>query len=211
MDRKSKLGSEALTSPSRTGYHRLRPMNIMHRRLCRSDKWRRKLEISILPFALWEIELGEDVLELGPGPGLTTDFLRNRVPRLTAVELDPRLAQSLSARLAGSNVTVVRGNAAALPFADGSFSCVLALTMLHHVPTPELQDRVLSEVRRVLKFGGVFAGVDSLMSLSMRLLHVGDTLVPLEPATFKGRLEKTGFRDVVAEANHERLRFRARR
>jgi hypothetical protein len=83
--------------------------------------------------------------------------------------------------------------------------------MLHHVPTPELQDRVLSEVFRVRKLGGVFAGVDSLMSLSMRLLHVGDTLVPLDPATFKGRLEKTGFRDVVAEANQERLRFRARR
>jgi ubiquinone/menaquinone biosynthesis C-methylase UbiE len=186
-------------------------MNIMHRRLCRSDKWRRKLENSILPFALHEIELGGDVLELGPGPGLTTELLRKQVPRLTAVEIDPRLARSLSARLAGSNVTVVRGDAAALPFADGSFSGVLALTMLHHVPTPELQDRVLSEAFRVLKLGGVFAGVDSLMSLSMRLLHVGDTLVPLDPATFKGRLEKTGFRDVVAEANQERLRFRARR
>ncbi len=211
MDGNSKLSSEPLTSPSRTGYHRLARMNIMHRRLCRSDKWRRKLENSILPFALREIELGEDVLELGPGPGLTTELLRNQVQRLTAVEIDPRLARSLSARLAGSNVTVVRGDGAALPFADGSFSGALALTMLHHVPTPELQDRVLSEIFRVLKLGGVFAGVDSLMSLSMRLLHVGDTLVPLDPATFKGRLEKTGFRDVVAEANDERLRFRARR
>jgi SAM-dependent methyltransferase len=203
--------SETLTSPSGVGYYRLAPMNIMHRRLCRSDKWRRKLENSILPFALHEIELGGDVLELGPGPGLTTELLRKQVPRLTAVEIDPRLARSLSARLAGSNVTVVRGDAAALPFADGSFSGVLALTMLHHVPTPELQDRVLREVFRVLKPGGVFAGVDSLMSLSMRLLHVGDTLVPLDPATFKGRLEKAGFRKVVAEANQERLRFRARR
>jgi ubiquinone/menaquinone biosynthesis C-methylase UbiE len=186
-------------------------MNIMHRRLCRSDKWRRKLENSILPFALNEIDLGEDVLELGPGPGLTTELLRKQVPRLTAVEIDPRSARSLSARLAGTNVTVVRGDAAALPFADGSFSGALALTMLHHVPTPELQDRVLGEVFRVLKPGGVFAGVDSLMSLSMRLLHVGDTLVPLDPATFKGRLEKTGYRDVVAETNEERLRFHARR
>lgn len=211
MDGNCKPGDATLTSLARNGYHRLAPMNIMHRRLCRSDKWRSKLEKNILPFALGEIELGEDVLELGPGPGLTTELLRKQVPRLTAVEIDPRSARSLSARLAGSNVTVVRGDAAALPFAAGSFSGALALTMLHHVPTPELQDRVLSEVFRVLKPGGVFAGVDSLMSLSMRLLHVGDTLVPLDPATFKGRLEKAGFRDVVAEANQERLRFRARR
>ena len=186
-------------------------MNIMHRRLCRSDRWRRKLENCILPFALREIELGEDVLELGPGPGLTTELLRKRVPRLTAVEIDPRSARSLSARLAGSNVTVVRGDAAALPFADRSFSGALALTMLHHVPTPELQDRVFNEVFRVLKPGGIFAGVDSLTSLSMRFLHIGDTLVPLDPATLKGRLEKAGFRDVAAEATQERLRFRARR
>lgn len=200
-----------LTSLTRAGYHRSGPMNIMHRRLCRSDKWRSRLEDVILPFALAGVELGQDVLELGPGPGLTTDLLRPRVPRLTAVEIDPRLARSLRNRLAGANVAVVNGDAAALPFAGAAFSGALALTMMHHVPSPRLQDRVLREVFRVLRPGGVFAGVDSLMSLSMRLLHIGDTLVPLDPATFRERLEKAGFRDVVTEANSERLRFRARR
>jgi len=45
----------------------------------------------------------------------------------------------------------------------------------------------------------------------MRLIHIGDTLVPLDPRTLGGRLEKAGFYDVAVEANAERLRFRARR
>jgi ubiquinone/menaquinone biosynthesis C-methylase UbiE len=186
-------------------------MNIMHRRLCRSDKWRVKLEDKILPFALEGVELGDHVLELGPGPGLTTEALSRLVPRLTSVEIDPRLARSLGARMRGAGVTVIRADAVSLPFHDASFSAALSLTMLHHVPSPELQDRVLGEVCRVLRPGGVFAGVDSLTSLSMRLLHIGDTLVPLDPATFGGRLERAGFQDVLVEANAERLRFRARR
>ncbi|MBP7706994.1 MAG: class I SAM-dependent methyltransferase [Candidatus Aminicenantes bacterium] len=186
-------------------------MNLFHRRLCRSEKWRRKLEDRILPFALAGVDLGEDVLEIGPGPGLTTELLSRIVPKLTAVEIDPRLVRSLKARLAGAGVTIVQGDALALPFPEARFSGAVALTMLHHVPSPGLQDRVLREVARVLKPGGLFAGVDSLASFSMRLIHIGDILVPLDPATFGGRLERAGFREIVVEANAERLRFRARR
>jgi 16S rRNA A1518/A1519 N6-dimethyltransferase RsmA/KsgA/DIM1 with predicted DNA glycosylase/AP lyase activity len=81
----------------------------------------------------------EDVLELGPGLGLTTDVLRERAARLTAVEIDPRLA-SLQERMKNTNVEVVEADAMAMPFPDGSFSAVLSFTMLHHVPSVTLQD-----------------------------------------------------------------------
>lgn len=186
-------------------------MNLLHHRLCRSAKWRAKLEDVILPFALEGLALGEDVLELGPGPGLTTDCLMRLVPRLTAVEIDRRLAGALSARLAGSNVSVIRADAAELPFREARFTAALSLTMLHHVPSPALQDRVFRAVARVLKPGGVFAGVDSRTSFNMRLLHIGDTLVPLDQATLGERLEKAGFRAVAVDGNAERVRFRAYR
>lgn len=186
-------------------------MNLHHRRLCRSTKWKRKLSDNILPFALSGVELGDNVLEIGAGPGLTTELLRSIVPRLTAVEIDARLVKALKSRLFGTDVVIVRGDALSLPFSDASFSGVLALTMLHHVPSPELQDRVLKEVSRVLRPGGMFVGVDSLMSFHMRIIHIGDTLVPLDPMTFGRRLEEAGFHDVIVEANAERLRFRARR
>ena len=186
-------------------------MNGIHRRMCRSAYWGKMLDEKILPWVLGDVDLGEEVLEVGPGPGLTTDRLRPRMTRLTAIEIDPALAASLAARLDGSNVTVIRGDATAMPFEDARFSGAVSFTMLHHVPSPALQDRLLSEVRRVLRPGGLFAGVDSRQRLFMRLLHIGDTLVPVNPDTFASRLEAAGFRDVLIETNDRAFRFRARR
>jgi len=49
--------------------------------------------------------------------------------------------------------------------------------MLHHLPSEALQNRLLAEVARVLRHGGVYAGTDSLYSGSFRLLHLLDTMV----------------------------------
>ena len=58
-------------------------------------------------------------------------------------------------------------------FPDGRFSAALSFTMLHHVPSAELQDRLFAEVARVLQPGGFLAGVDSLDSEDFRALHDG--------------------------------------
>ena len=49
-------------------------MNWFHRQVCRSGPWRRRLEKQLLPWVLQGVELGDDVLEIGPGPGITTDL-----------------------------------------------------------------------------------------------------------------------------------------
>jgi ubiquinone/menaquinone biosynthesis C-methylase UbiE len=185
-------------------------MNLFHRWLCRSNRWRRKIEPR-MAWVLSGLELGPEVLEVGPGPGLTTDRLARDARSVTAVEIDPVLAESLSRRLMGTHVTVIHGDASALPFEDAKFSAAASFTMLHHVPSHELQDKILREVWRVLKPGGVFAGSDSLPSFSMRLIHIGDTMVLVDPQTFGSRLEAAGFRDVLVETAGEAFRFRALR
>ncbi len=185
-------------------------MNRLHRWLCRSDRWRSTVA-QRLPWAIGDTDLGPNVLELGPGPGLTTDLLRTSVPRLTALEIDATLARSLSARLKGSNVRVIEGDATAMPFGDSEFSGAVSFTMLHHVSSQELQDQVLAEVFRVLQPGGVLVGSDSLQSLSMRIIHIGDTLVPVPPDTFGARLERAGFHVVDVQRNAHAFRFRAQR
>lgn len=186
-------------------------MNLIHRWLCRSAHWQKELEGRVVPWVLSGVELGADVLEVGPGPGLTTDLLRARTARLTALEIDPALANALSARLTGSNVAVIQGDATSMPFEDARFSGAVSFTMLHHVPSRELQDKLLREVRRVLRPAGTFAGVDSRQSFFMRLIHIHDTLVPVEPSTFRTRLEAAGFEDILIEANPHSFRFCARR
>ncbi|WP_419197248.1 rRNA adenine N-6-methyltransferase family protein [Mycolicibacterium austroafricanum] len=54
----------------------------------------------ILPWAMGDHRLGDDVLEVGPGYGATTDVLCTEVARLTAVEIDPDLAALLIDRFA---------------------------------------------------------------------------------------------------------------
>ncbi len=148
-------------------------MNRIRRWLWRSAGWKNSLPNRIVPWVLRDIDLGSDVLEVGPG--LTCDLLRARCERLTAIEIDDRLAAALEDRLVGTNVAVVRGDATTMPFENASFSGAVAFTMLHHVPTAEKQDRLLREVRRVLKPGAFFAGTDAKQSVPLRLLHIGDT------------------------------------
>ena len=185
-------------------------MNLMHRRLCSSAGWAEKVA-GLLTDDLAGLDLGDDVLEIGPGFGATTAVLVDRVPHLTAVEVDEASAARLREEYRG-RATIVHGDGTALPFEDGRFSAVVCFTMLHHVPSPALQDALFAEARRVLRPGGLFHGVDSQPSLRFRVLHIGDTMVVVDPATLPARLTAVGFDDEpevrVADG---RLRFTARR
>ncbi len=183
-------------------------MNPAHLELCASAEWAEAVEQWVIPHALEAIDLGDDVLEVGPGPGRTTDVLRQQVGHLTAVEIDPALAQALAQRLADTNVEVVQADATDLPFEDDRFSGAVSLTMLHHVPSAELQDRLLAEVQRVLRPGAWLAGSDSLDTPEWRQLHEGDTCVPLDPDALPARLAAAGFVEVVVDANDYAVRFR---
>jgi SAM-dependent methyltransferase len=184
-------------------------MNRFHRWYCHSSHWGRTVQGRVLPWVLGSVDLGDDVLEVGPGPGLTTEALVARVPRLTCLEIDPTLAAALASRELGPSVEVVEGDGTAMPFEDDRFSGAVCFTMLHHVPSPALQDKLLAEVCRVLRPGGVFAGSDSTTSAVFRFAHVADTMVLVDPATFAGRLEAAGFVDVRAQAGTGAFRFRA--
>ena len=186
-------------------------MNRFHRWYCRTEAWRRTVHDRLMPWVLADVELGERVLEVGPGPGLTTDVLRGRVVHLTSIEIDPALARALRARLPGTGVTVVEGDATAMPFDDASFSGGVACTMLHHVPTAALQDRLLAEVRRVLRPGAWFVGSDSTPGALFRLAHLFDTMTLVDHEGFAARLQGAGFRDVRVDRGPGAFRFRARR
>jgi ubiquinone/menaquinone biosynthesis C-methylase UbiE len=186
-------------------------MNRLHHWILNSDYWKRTVREEIVPWSLAGVDLGEDVLEVGPGPGVTTELLRQSHRRLTCVEIDCNLAGALAHRFRGSNVAVVNADASSLPFSANSFSGAVAFTMLHHVPSPKLQDRILAEVWRVLRPGGVFAGSDSRWSLAMPIVHLFDTMVLVPPETLPARLQATGFTDVSVDNAKGRFRFSARK
>ena len=188
-------------------------MNEAHTTFLASDEWRELLRDMVFPFAFGSLrpsDLGDDVLEVGPGPGLTTDLLRTQLPRLTTLELDPGLAAALAARLDGTNVDARQGDATAMPFDDGRFSGAVSFTMLHHVPA-ERQDALFAEVLRVLRPGGLFVANDSVASDDLAAFHVDDLYAPIDADGLEDRLAAIGFTDVSVWANDFAWAAHARR
>lgn len=185
-------------------------MNIFHRVLCRSSLWARISATEIVPWALADVDLGAGALEIGPGYGANIGPLLGRTSTLTGLELDPALTERLRRRH-GDSMTVVQGDGAAMPFPDNSFDAVVCFTMLHHVPSRGQQDALFAEALRVLRPGGVFAGSDGLDSAAFRLMHLGDTCLPVPPDAAEDRLTRAGFGGVGIATKSTSFRFRARK
>jgi ubiquinone/menaquinone biosynthesis C-methylase UbiE len=178
--------------------------------LCSTPEWAEFMESEVLEPVTAGQELGDEMLELGPGPGAATRWLRRRVKRLVALELDPNAAERLQDELGQTNVTVRIGDSTNVPFPEGSFDSVACFTMLHHIPTAQEQFRTLCEAFRVLRPGGILVGADSLASQGLHEFHEGDTYNPIDPARLLVFLQAAGFGHVMVSAG-EGLLFTARK
>jgi cyclopropane fatty-acyl-phospholipid synthase-like methyltransferase len=96
------------------------------------------------------VRAGSSVLDLGCGAGMLA-LLKRKGVTLTGVDLSPECA--LAARRNGYDTTM-SSKLSHLPFADATFDYVVSLDVLGHIGFEE-KDAVLSEVKRVLRPGGV--------------------------------------------------------
>jgi len=104
------------------------------------------------------------VLDLGCGAGRHAFEAFRRGGRVVAFDADAGELEAVGGMLAamreagqdppGASARVVRGDATAMPFADGAFDRVIAAEVLEHIPGDQ---RALHEIARVLRPGGVAA------------------------------------------------------
>jgi ubiquinone/menaquinone biosynthesis C-methylase UbiE len=186
-------------------------MNAFENWFCGSFFWRAVTERKILPWMLSGFSLGDNVLELGAGPGATTEELRRRAKCVTSLEYDHKFAARLGARFDKSNVAVLQGDAAALPFPDGAFSSVLAVLVLHHLKSREQQERAFTEIHRVLRPGGAFLALEIGDGWLQRFGHLKSTFVPVAPASAFARLTSLGFSKIVVDMQRATFRICALR
>jgi SAM-dependent methyltransferase len=185
-------------------------VNRFHRWFCGSGGWRLLAARRLVPWALEGVDLGADVLELGPGPGASTAALQALAPSITCLEIDERLAAALRQRDRTGQLHVIHGDATDLPFADHSFDAVVSFSMLHHVASVALQDRAFVEAARVLRPGGVFAGADISPGWLFSAIHVFQQVIAVEPDSLGARLSRAGFDHPFVDRNGHMLRFSAR-
>jgi ubiquinone/menaquinone biosynthesis C-methylase UbiE len=189
-------------------------MNRYETWFCGTRLWRWMTRRQLLPWILQGSELGEHVLEVGAGPGAATEEL-GRLAGLagcvTSLEYDHAFAAKLGARVNASNAAVIQGDAAMLPFADGTFSSAVAILMLHHLRCSEQQDRALAEIWRTLRPGGVFLAFEILDGWLHRVAHIRSTFVPVVPVSAFARLTTAGFSKVTIDIRRGVFRIRALR
>jgi ubiquinone/menaquinone biosynthesis C-methylase UbiE len=89
------------------------------------------------------------VLDIGSGTGFALLKLKEKMPQIRAVGIEPSPAQRVVGHRKGlSQSELVDGDAMRLTYDDGSFDLVCEFGALHHIPRPEL---AVSEMIRVAR------------------------------------------------------------
>ena len=124
------------------------------------------------------------VIEIGAGNGLNFAYYPATVTNVVAVEPDDTLRRSAerAATAAPIPITVVSGQADALPGPDGSYDGAVTSLVLCSVPDPS---HALAEAARVLKPGGQLRFYEHVRSASSLLGRLQDVVAPAW-ATFGG-------------------------
>lgn len=133
---------------------------------------------------------GKDVLEIGIGLGTDLKQFARHGARCHGVDITERHISltRLNFELSGYPVDVREADATHLPFDDNSIDSIHSFGVLHHIPDV---DKVLAEVARVLKPGGVFqSAVYHKYALATATLFVR--------AALKGTLFRIGWDGVLA-------------
>jgi ubiquinone/menaquinone biosynthesis C-methylase UbiE len=162
------------------------------------DEWSRAVFARrtgrVAAFLVPHLRAGTRLLDCGCGPGSITVDLAQVVAPGEAVGIDQRedaLAQgrALARERKIANVTFQAANVYQLPYHDGSFDVAFACAVLQHLAAPLA---ALTEMRRVLKTGGVIGVVDGSSTITFRyptnpLLEKWDRLRARERAYRTGR------------------------
>lgn len=134
-----------------------------------ADAMRRQCLVPLARFLRDEAAAGRGIarqrlLDVACGTGSFLTFVKDNYPRLpvTALDLSPYYLAETRRRLAPwSRTAFLHGDAASLPVADGGIDIVTCIYLFHELPET-VRDRVVHELARVLRPGGICILMDAL-------------------------------------------------
>jgi len=187
-----------------------------HESVLRSHTWRTAENSAA--YLLPALEAGQDLLDVGCGPGtITVDLARRVAPgRVVGIDAAPAVvgsAAELGRRRGVTNLRFATGDVYRLAFDDSSFDVVHAHQVLQHLTRPV---DALAEMGRVLRPGGILAvrdcdyaafawsPDDPLLDRWLELYHQVTRRNGAEPDAGRhllGWARRAGFSDLVATSS----------
>lgn len=106
--------------------------------------------------SLYDLIQEGSVLDLACGNGRNLPLLLNRFPKAFGCDISAAMLKvAQQSPLVQSSVPLAQLEAENLPFPDRTFDGVFCARFFHHIPTPEIRLRILSEIFRVARRGAV--------------------------------------------------------
>ena len=148
------------------------------------EKMLRYMNEEHTPLTLWALDIPdygkEDrILDIGCGGGMTLKRLSKRIPEghlfgVDYSEVSVALSKETNAKdIASGKTEIKEGTVLSLPYEDGFFDKALTVESFYFWPEPI---KALSEVRRVLKDGGIFLLVSEIYERPDLTEHVRDNI-----------------------------------
>jgi SAM-dependent methyltransferase len=110
-------------------------MDLTEYRACPLERQRTSDLLRLMPIA------GRNALDIGAGDGYFSLLMADRFERVTALELD-------KPKIDHPKIHCVKGDAANMQFADGSFDLVFCAEVLDHV-NPSVLQKICQEIERI--------------------------------------------------------------
>jgi ubiquinone/menaquinone biosynthesis C-methylase UbiE len=120
------------------------------------DKIFRKTYKDIIENLESDLDLNQNVLEIGTGTGIIPFSIYSKVSSIIATDISPEMIRVANQRLIDSkikNIDFQIQDSYSLTFSDKSFDIVIASNLFHILYEPE---KPINEVKRVLRDNGIF-------------------------------------------------------
>jgi alkylated DNA repair protein alkB family protein 8 len=153
-----------------------------------------------LKFLFENLKEGDKVLDLGCGNGRWYRIFKEKKVDYFGLDNSEKLIEIAKENFPDAKFFI--GDALNLPFQDNFFDKVYSIALLHHIPSEGFRIKVLKEVKRVLKPGGI------LILTCWRIHRLREILALLKYTLLKiiGR-SKLDFKDFFVPWGKKMLRY----
>lgn len=138
----------------------------------------------------------KEVLELATGPGVIAKQVASETQRMVATDYSEKMLAMARREIVPSNLTFERADASALQYDDESFDVIIIANALHIIPKPE---RVLSEIRRVLKKDGLLIAPNFIHDNTKKISGFFSKALSCAGVVFEAKWDAEGYKAFLEE------------